>query len=88
MISLIYGILKKEEEKQALIGTENKLEVAKNSDWRVSVLGKGGQRYISSVQFSRSVVSDSLQPHELQHARPPCPSPTPGLHSDSRPSSQ
>ena len=42
----------------------------------------------SSVQFSRSVVSDSLWPHELQHARPPCPSPTPGVHSDSRPSSQ
>ena len=41
-----------------------------------------------SVQFSRSVVSDSLWPHELQHARPPCPSPTPGGHSDSRPSSQ
>ena len=42
----------------------------------------------SSVQFSCSVVSDSLQPHELQHARPPCPSPTPGVHSDSHPSSQ
>ena len=42
----------------------------------------------SSVQFSRSVVSDSLQPHESQHARPPCPSPTPGVHSDSSPSSQ
>ena len=41
-----------------------------------------------SVQFSRSVVSDSLRPHESQHARPPCPSPTPGVHSDSRPSSQ
>ena len=41
----------------------------------------------SSVHFSRSVVSDSLRPHELQHARPPCPSPTPGVHSDSRPSS-
>ena len=40
-----------------------------------------------SVQFSRSVVSDSLRPHELQHARPPCPSPTPGVHSDSCPSS-
>ena len=38
---------------------------------------------ISSVQFSHSVVSDSLQPRELQHARPPCPSPTPGVHSDS-----
>ena len=36
---------------------------------------------VQSVQFSRSVVSDSLRPHELQHARPPCPSPTPGVHS-------
>ena len=34
----------------------------------------------SSVHFSRSVVADSLRPHELQHARPPCPSPTPGVH--------
>ena len=42
---------------------------------------------VQSVQFSRSVVSDSLRPHESQHARPPCPSPTPGVHSDSRPSS-
>ena len=37
----------------------------------------------SSVQSSRSVVSDSLQPHESQHARPPCPSPTPRVHSNS-----
>ena len=43
---------------------------------------------ISSVQFSRSAVSDSLRPHESQHARPPCPSPTPGVHSDSHPLSQ
>ena len=42
----------------------------------------------SSVQFSCSVVSDSLRPHELQHARPPCPSPTPGVHSNSRPLNQ
>ena len=41
-----------------------------------------------SDQISCSVVSDSLRPHESQHARPPCPSPTPGVHSDSRPSSQ
>ena len=40
-----------------------------------------------SVQFSHSVVSDSLRPHESQHASPPCPSPTPGVHSDLRPSS-
>ena len=43
---------------------------------------------ISSVQFSCSVVSDSLRPHESQHARPPCPSPAPRVHSDSRPSNQ
>ena len=36
----------------------------------------------SSVKFSHSVMSDSLRPHELQHARPPCPSPTPGVHSN------
>ena len=43
---------------------------------------------MSSVQFSRSVVSDSLRPHESQHARPPCPSPTPRVYSNSCPSSQ
>ena len=40
---------------------------------------------MSSVQFSHSVVSDSLQPHGLQHATPPCPSPTPGAYSNSCP---
>ena len=44
--------------------------------------------FISSVQFSRSVVSDSLRPHGLQHARPPCPSPTPRAYSNSCPLSQ
>ena len=42
----------------------------------------------SSVQFSHSIVSGCLRPHELQHARPPCPSPTPGVYSNSCPSSQ
>ena len=42
----------------------------------------------TSVQFSCSVVSDSLRPHELQHVRPPCPSPTPGVHTKSCPSSR
>ena len=42
----------------------------------------------SSVQFSHSVISDSLQPHESQHTRPPCPSQTPRVHWDSRPLSQ
>ena len=43
--------------------------------------------YRHSVQFSHSVLSDSLQPHESQHARPPCPSPTLGVYSNSCPSS-
>ena len=43
---------------------------------------------IRSDQISCSVVSDSLRPHESQHARPSCPSPTPGVHPDSHPSSQ
>ena len=42
----------------------------------------------SSVHFSRSVMSDSLRPHESQHIRPPCPSPTPAVHPDSCPLSQ
>ena len=43
---------------------------------------------LSSVQFSRSVMSNSLRPHGLQHARPPCPSPTPRIYSNSCPLSQ
>ena len=42
-------------------------------------LGPDNNIPIGSVHFSRSVVSDSLRPHESQHARPPCPSPTPGV---------
>ena len=45
-------------------------------------------RFFSSVQFSRSVVSDSLWPHGLQHTRPPCPSPTHSVYSNSCPLSQ
>ena len=45
-------------------------------------------RLKASVQFSRSVLSDSFRPHGLQHARPPCPSPTPGVYSSSCPLSQ
>ena len=51
-------------------------------------LDKSKRSSYSPVQFSRSVVSNSLRPHESQHARSPCPSPTPGVHSDSRPSSR
>ena len=57
-----------------------------NSDLNWRKLGKA-TRPLSSVRFSRSVVSNSLWPHESQHARPPCPSPTPGVHSNSFPSS-
>ena len=46
------------------------------------------EKQLSSAQFSRSVVSDSLWPHESQHTRPPCPSPTPRVYSNSCPSSQ
>ena len=46
------------------------------------------QFQFSSVQFSRSVVSNSLRPHELQHTRPPCPSPTPRVHPNSCPLSR
>ena len=66
------------------------------SDVGCSLLGAGAWGWIdlflketlSSVQFSHSIQSDSLRPHESQHARPPCPSLTPGVHSDSRPLSR
>ena len=53
--------------------------------WKLSSLNTGGG---SSIQFSHSVMSDSLQPHESQHARPLCPSPTPRVYPNSCPSSQ
>ena len=56
-------------------------------DWPHSDFRKSCRKPNSSVQFSCSVVSDSLWPHGSQHARPPCPSPTPRVHSNSRPSS-
>ena len=60
--------------------------------WRARSKGTASapctQHHLSSVQFSRSVVSDSLWPHGRQHARPPRPSPTPGARSNSRPSSR
>ena len=53
--------------------------------WNVRSMNQGK---FSSVQFCCSVVYNSLWPHELQHTRPPCPSPTPAVYSNSRPSSQ
>ena len=58
------------------------------SDVLAFLLQCGNQFASSSVQFSRPVMSDSLWPHELQHARPPCPSPTPGVYPNSCPLSQ
>ena len=54
---------------------------------QVTLLRSKRDQGLSSVQFSRSVVSDSLRPHESQHTRPPCPSSSPRVHSNSRPSS-
>ena len=51
-------------------------------------LNHQGSLHTHSVQFSHSVMSDSLWTHESQHARPPCPSPTPGVYSDSCPLSR
>ena len=48
---------------------------------------KGFTIKVLTVQFSRSVMSNSFQPHESQHAKPPCPSPTPGVHPNSCPPS-
>ena len=56
--------------------------------WTAEPLGLRRKSWTCSIQFSHLVVSDSLWPHELQHARPPCPSPTPGVHPNSCPLSQ
>ena len=72
-------LIKKQREKIKSIRLEMKIERSQQTTQKYKGL---------SVQLSPSVVSDSLRPHESQHARPPCPSPTPGVHSDSRPSSQ
>ena len=60
-------------------------QILKDDAVKTKIMASGP---ISSIQFSWSVMSDSLQPHESQHARAPCPSPTPRVHSDSHPSSQ
>ena len=65
-----------------------KMTILPNAICRFSVIPIKLPMAFFTDQISRSVVSDSLRPHESQHARPPCPSPTPGVHADSRPSSQ
>jgi len=67
----------------------NNSNIEGNPLWKkFSNVSTWGFIVFSSVQFSCSVVSDSLPPHESQHTRPPCPSPTSRVHSNSRPSSQ
>ena len=85
--AVIKTIPKKKKCKKAKLLSEEALQITVS---RREVKGKGEKERnthlnVSSVQFSRSVVSDSLRPHELQHARPPCPSPSPGAHPDSHP---
>ena len=53
--------------------------------WPVTSIFDGNTLSVSSVQSSHSVMSDSLRPHGLQHARPPCPSPSPRVYSNSCP---
>ena len=59
-----------------------------NAIKRILLLGRKVTTNLDDDDQRRSVVSDSLRPHESQHARPPCPSPTPGVHPDSRALSQ
>ena len=68
-------------------------QITEDGDWsheikRCLFLGRKALTNLSSIQFSHSVVSDSLQSHGLQHARLPCPSPTPGAYSNSCPLSR
>ena len=64
------------------------MEGGKSSNWLRSKSDSSYQGKVSLVQFNHSIVSNSLQPHEPQHTRPPCPSPTPGVHPNPCPSSQ
>ena len=72
----------KEELKSLLMKVKEESEkvVLKLNIQKMKIMSSGPIQF-SSVQFSRLVVSDSLWPHESQHARPPCPSPTLGVHS-------
>ena len=84
-----FNVSWRKEEKKSGIIKKGRLLIRKSKDRTLGVYRIFAyDSYLSSVQFSCSVESDSLRPHESQHARPPCPSPTPGVHSDSCPLSQ
>ena len=84
--SLVYNIHSLE--KNYLMQQKFLTPVNTGAIYETKKMSKVESIFYISVQFSHSVVSDSLRPHELQHARPPCPSPTPGAHSDSCPLTQ
>ena len=79
----------KEELKSLLLKLKEKSENfgLKLNVKKTNIMASGPIQF-SSAQFSRSVMSDSLRPHESQHARPPCPSPTTGVHPNPRPLSR
>ena len=64
------------------------MKVPQKTKNRITIWSSNSTLRHQSVQFSRSFVSNSLQPHGLQHARPPCPSPNPGVYSNSCPLSR
>ena len=68
------------------LNTHKKAHKHKFKKWNCETSRRNVSLFIYSVQFSWSVVSDSLRPHGLQHTRLPCPSPTPGACSNLRPS--
>ena len=63
-----------------MVGAWIKVPAGKPNQWDVNSFERCSRSPIRSVQFSHSVVSDVLRPHELQHTKPPCPSPTPRVH--------
>ena len=78
-----------------LLATNNLLSVSTDlpildisHKWNHIICGLWYLAYFTTVQFSHSVMSDSSWPHELQHARPPCPPPTPRIHPNPCPSSR
>ena len=79
---MIPPLVESEEELKSLlmkVKEESEKAGLKHNIQKIKIMVSGP---ISSVQFSHSVMSNSLRPHELQHASPPCPSPTPGVYSN------